>query len=682
MKRYSVLMLAVIFSVAVACVPPPQPTDTATQLPVPASTGVREQQPVATSVPKPPSFSISPMPIPTPLPVQVPAPPARLAAPSGAPEAQAMALARAIEPSSPNPLAGWLAVYDALGIPVLGPNRSPLGTTGDDPIGPAFWRVWYMTGMTRTGTGFRLTDWTKMFNLSGDASFDSGKAGAIFLQDLRASVASKDPQVRLFGGFTVELVKRGASHVDLLDPTVTADQVVISGALAELLSWEVIRGLVFSLASAPTASTGDLPYVARQDTLMLRTIALSERALSTALFIPSGVPALEQQGCTSLLGDDTTYWLNWALNKISGGGVQLPGMTQATKGLVEYVQTKRSVSQNLIEKTKSVTSVANAVANVLTFAMQISALKVELSMEPFPLVRTKSRYDGEEAKIEFQLIYDPGSLPDGKNMYACVSSYLLNAFGVSFSPPASGGVAGAELTFEGGKGFGEYVLFGDYKQLRMDTNANGKVELLVLGKGQRKHRPADAKPVLREFSIHVRGQPEAVTGNTIANTFFDSLAFWAAPGGLGLVSPAVDIAKTFHYDLGEFVLNLQDWATGYRVDQVYGEGRITGTICSLDKPFTLQFFGQPPETGPMTGTFTFAPSGKSGGTWSYTGEVQGAPVTHTGTGGYKVEAEGEGAPYFEMGGGQVTTTTPMGSQTNLGRTEILGLEAATEGCSQ
>ncbi|MCL4535001.1 MAG: hypothetical protein M1370_07585 [Bacteroidetes bacterium] len=596
-----------------------------------------------------------------------------------------MALAQAVDPSSPNRLAGWLAVYDALGIPVLGPNRSPLGTTGDDPIGPMFWRVWYMSGMTRPGTGFRLTDWTKLFNPSGDASFDSGKAGAIFLEDLRASVASEDPQVQLFGRFTVEMVKRGASHVDLLDPTVTADQVVISGDLAELLSWEVIRGLVFSLASTNTSSTGDHPHVARQNTSMLQVIASSERDLPTAPFIPSGVPALEQQGCTSLVSDDTTYWLNWAMNKIVGGGVRLPGMTEAqtTKGLVEYTQLKRGVSEKLIDKIKSATNVANAVANVLTLAMQIHALTADSTMEPSPLERSMTPADGKQAKINFRLMYDPGSLPDGNNMVACVSSYLLNAFGVSFNLPSSQRIPGAELTFEGGMGFGKYVQFADSKQGRKDTDDNGEVEVLVEGKGQRTYLPAQAKPISREFSIHVRGQPEAVTGNTIANTFFDSLTFWAAPSGLGLVSPAVDIAKTFHYDLGEFVFPLKDWATGFRVDQAYGEGHITGTICSgLDKPFTLKFVAQPPGTGPMTGTFTFTPSGKSGGTWSYTGGVQDVPVTNTGTGGYKVAGEAEGLPNIEMAGGQWTTTTPIGSHSSAGRTEFLSLEPATEECSQ
>ncbi len=650
----------------------PNPTNTPASKPLPQSS--------VTDKPKPTST-----PNPTPRPVQIPAPPARSAIPSGSPAEQAVAMAKAVSPGSSDRLAGWLAVYDTLGIPVLGPGRSPLGRTGDDPIGPAFWRVWYMAGMTRPGTGFSLTDFAKMFNDSANPSFDSVKAGEILLQDLRAAITSKDRQVQLFGRFTAEMVKRGPSSVDLEDPKVTADQVVISGDLAELLSWVVMRDFVFSLAPAKTSSTWERPYDAAPGSVHYRLALLRDAPPVPVIPVAFlSAPALEQQGCSSLVSDDGTYWLNWALNKIVGGGVQLPGMTEATKGLVEHVQLKRGkMSENMIEKVKSVTNIANTVANVLTLAMQISALTLDSSMEPTPLERTKSIRDGKEAKVYFRLTYDPGSLPDGKNMYACVSSYLLNAFGVSFSPPASGRIAGAELTFEGGKGFGKYVLFGDYKQLRMDTNDNGEVELLVLGKGQKTELPSDAKPMPREFSIHVRGQPEAATGNTIANTFFDSLAFWVAPSAPGLINAGVDIAKTFHWDLGEFVYPLTDWNTGYRVDQPWGQGgHVTGTICSLDKPFTLRFTNPAAD---MVGKYTFTPSGNGSGTWSYSGTAVQGVVENAGAGNFTVEGVAEGMPVIKVGSGEWTQTThapaPMGTIVTKGNSpaETLVLETA-EGC--
>ncbi|MGH2625096.1 MAG: hypothetical protein ACRDHY_00415, partial [Anaerolineales bacterium] len=120
-----------------------------------------------------------------------------------------MALAEAVRPGASNWVASWLAVYDALGIPVFGPGGTAVGTTGDDPIGPPLWRVWYMSGVSRPGFGFRLADFVKVFNSGGDPSFDPGRVGAALLDDLRAAVRSEDPQVRMFGMFTAEMVRRG-----------------------------------------------------------------------------------------------------------------------------------------------------------------------------------------------------------------------------------------------------------------------------------------------------------------------------------------------------------------------------------------------------------------------------------------------------------------------------------------
>jgi hypothetical protein len=45
---------------------------------------------------------------------------------------------------------------------------------------------------------------------------------------------------------------------------------------------------------------------------------------------------------------------------------------------------------------------------------------------------------------------------------------------------------------------------------------------------------------------------------------------------------------------------------------------LTGSVCSLDAPFTLTF-----SSAPITGTITFTPSGPSGGTYAGMGDVGG-----------------------------------------------------------
>jgi hypothetical protein len=67
---------------------------------------------------------------------------------SGAPQNQASAFADIVASTNRDTrLAGWLGVYDALGIPVISQNGMPIGSTGNDPIGPRFWQLWYASGL-------------------------------------------------------------------------------------------------------------------------------------------------------------------------------------------------------------------------------------------------------------------------------------------------------------------------------------------------------------------------------------------------------------------------------------------------------------------------------------------------------------------------------------------------------
>ena len=647
------------------------------------SSATSETAPSASAASSAPTGIATPSVPPPPPQVSVPSPPAAAAAPTGSPHEQAVALAAGVAPAAADRVGGWLTAYDALGIPVFDSAGDALGTTGDDPIGPPFWRVWYAAGTSRPDSGFLLTDLTKTFNAFSSPTFDSAQAGAKLLADLRAATTDKDPKVRLFGLLVAELAGRGPSPVDILDPIVTADDLVISGDTAELLSWAVTRDFVRA-AAQPTAPAGEISRSTRPAVAMNPgNGGFARLAVTPAILRVAG----DSAGCTSLANEDATYWLNWAVNKVVAGGVQLPGMGEATKGLVEYVlEARGKTAWQTIEKVKSITNLTAAIANVLSLAMQVSALTVDANMEPTPLERTKETSDGKEATIAFRLTYEPGKLPDGRNMAACVSSYMLNAFGVPLNFPASGTqVAGAELTFEGELGFaghGEYVLFGDYTQLRQDTDSAGQALLKVLGKAQKATIPETATPAMREFSIVVQAQPEAANGNSIANTFFDSLMFWAAPGGAGAVNAAVDVAKTFHWDLGELVFPLIDWSSGYRVDQAYGApgGHITGTVCSLDAPFTLDVANPAYQ---MTGTMRFTPSTGRKGSWLYSGSAMDGSATNEGRGSYTVEGVDEGNPSISLDAGRWQQTSAMGTFDSPGAVaETLALEPAPDGCAK
>jgi hypothetical protein len=145
------------------------------------------------------------------------------------------------------------------------------------------------------------------------------------------------------------------------------------------------------------------------------------------------------------------------------------------------------------------------------------------------------------------------------------------------------------MMFEGGAGFPDLVLLGDYKQLRQDTNVNGEADLLVLGQGQKKQLPDSVKPVDKEFSVIVSAQPEAATGNTIANIFFSGLSVGTSPGVASAISALIDMLKTFRWDLGGHVFRLVDWKMpGFRYYFNYeGIDVKEGIICSFEKPFTI-----------------------------------------------------------------------------------------------
>ncbi len=616
----------------------------------------------------------------------VPVPPKPLAIPDGAPEARAVALAEAVGEGSPDRLAGWLAVYEAMGIPVFDPNGIALTATGDDPVGPPFWRLWYVAGMIPSRVSFPLTDFVKIFNDSHQMPFDTEQAGAVLLQDLRAAALATDAQKRLLGLFTAELVMRARADVNLLDPNVTADKVYITGDLAELLSWVVIRGLVINVAAEEAISTSG--HLSEQAANLVSTrsplavAGVSEPDVSVAL----NVQAQAKENCAEAAGsEDVTYWLNWFLNKL-GGGFQLPGMIDGTQGFVEIVQRQMGVSEIKINNVKNLTAKIGAVTSILTLMMQLASLQVDSIMEPDVLQRTRYTRDGDPATIHFRLMSDPGMLPDGDNLVACLSSFVLNAFGVTLEFPTSGRIAGTELAFEGGKGFGQYVLFADYQTMRQDTNVHGEVALPVLGKAQSKEFPPDAERVMREFSVHVSAQPKAVTGKTIFDTFFAGLSFGAAPSATGAIGAAVDILKTCHWDLGERFFPLKDWSRGWRVDGFYWDAyRVTGTICGgLDKPFSLQ--AEASLAGvPMIGRFAFTPAGKSGGVWNFAGSFMGYPATASGS--FQTEGVEEGSPSIRMGPGRWTVdiprigTVPIGEGgDHLDKIETIWLEPAAEEC--
>lgn len=129
----------------------------------------------------------------------------------------------------------------------------------------------------------------------------------------------------------------------------------------------------------------------------------------------------------------------------------------------------------------------------------------------------------------------------------------------------------------------------------------------------------------------------------------------------------------------------------YRVDGVYwGAYHLTGTVCALDKTFTLKaeqsLGGQP-----GVGEFVFTPAGGSSGNWKYAGTMCGEGICFAvnGSGTFQLDGIRDGKPAIRMNPGNWTATAPPplgetyplgpGGQ-HLGIVETIKLEPTTEGC--
>jgi hypothetical protein len=595
----------------------------------------------------------------------LPAPPKPSAPRTGTPEERAVYYADLVAAPATR-LAGWLALYDALGVPVVGQDGQPLGSTADDPIGPRFWQIWYASGLDKKGRGLPLTDAARLIGVA-TPQLDGRVAGAALLDDLRQAVKSSDPQVRLMGLFVRERIKRWPSHLDIQDARTTADKAIVDLPTLQMILWLTGRGALIRAAAASRKTTGAIEPAAEPTTVYASFSQPRAPAGPAPAPAPNKGPSSwgNQKPCSEKLGDaDSTYWTNWLTNKALAGGVQLPGMTDAFKGLIEKAQIVSMASQKTIEKTAAVINKMNMAAALISLLLQISAMEINPKQIPAPLVRTKTTSRGKDGTIELQLYSAPEKLPDGNQMAACLGSFLSNAFGVSLSFPAKGPITGAEMTVQGGEGFPTLVLFDveGTNSMRRWTDSSGVAEYKITGAPQKRDVPKTAKEVKKEFSVHVQAQPEEVNANTILNIFFGGLTFGTAPSASGGLGSAVDIAKAFKYDLGEYYFDIIDWgAKGYRASGSDGPVVYSGTICSLEQPFAV------------TGThplfvlpFKFVPSSATAGTMSYT--ANGSGVASAGGGPYTVEGADTDTPRIVVksqstASNRVTTTAGGGAAT-------------------
>jgi hypothetical protein len=575
------------------------------------SVGAAASTPSPELTPKPlptlPPPDLTPKPLPT-----LPQPPVPLITTQTDPEQQAGELADAIAsaPDNNSRLAAWLGVYQAVGLPVINENGSSVTNSGDDPLGPPYWLVWYFSVMDIPGRGISLADASHVLTAKPDGSFDS-KSGQILLNDLRQLINSNNQQEQLLGYFIREQILRSSSKVDLMDPAANSDEMGIDVATGNLLQWVLARNMLYTIARSQSSTNNNISPVVYE--------------------LPSNyLSAGGGAKCSELMGSETsTTVIKWMLNKLNGG-LEIP-LVGSFKGTVNLALEQLGASADLVKQVGEVKEYIKTAMSVYSFAAQMNSMVVEpKSMNSGGLVRSSNIYDGETDTIQWHLFYDRSKLPDGDDLTVCMINYITSTYG-DFTIPTAEDIKGAEISLLPGQNMPSIVKFNETEytmsggKFSITTGEEGIAELHVIGVGQKKNLPSTAKPVNKTYSIYVSAQPEGITAKSIYDQFMSSLAFWKDPGAVKLIEPVLGLLKTFHYDLGEYQLPLTDWFVNTAYRPMVGKS-VPNPICDFEKSFEITI-----NVG-MDYIYTFAPAVNNFGTVSFTTPpIQGAVIKGSGT---------------------------------------------------
>jgi hypothetical protein len=432
---------------------------------------------------------------------------------------------------------GWMAVYTELAIPVIDAGGG--SQFADDPMGPQWDRVWSFGSLSRGKATIPLADLGTILGADPTTPIDP----TILLSDLRAAVVSTDPLVQTFGLFVAGKAKANGG-ADLLDPSATADQVMLDAATIQLISWVVARdAFQASLVGDP------LPM---PPSGFARPSSPRRRA--------------ETAPCSEALGTaDETSWINWVAGKL-GGGVGVEGVV-STPGIVEALVTQMKKASQGVDAAKMAGAKAakfvsrlNVIASVLSLAASVNAVQVNPSMDPDPLIRRPEASDGNTATVSVGLSFSAGAL-NSNNQALCALSIVANALGVGLSFPADGtALPHVEVIVTSGQNFGTKVYFGAKADPKRVTNDAGLVDIEVQGKARKKAVPKSSPVKHDEFGLKLATQVEELNAQSLINVFIDGLSL-----GAGAPSGIVDIAKSYHFDLGEYLFKFTDYQTGFKV---------------------------------------------------------------------------------------------------------------------
>lgn len=167
----------------------------------------------------------------------------------------------------------------------------------------------------------------------------------------------------------------------------------------------------------------------------------------------------------------------------TGSGMILGGV-QFFKGALDRLADAKWIDDVGLEKYQKATLVANVVSSYLKLLITMAAFESEVTQEPRPLVRTKNKTAGANGKLNGKFWLDVGDY----QFINCIRP-ALNVFGVDFSIPQSGALAGVRAEWAINSRVGaenDVIQTYDVDPLRQVTDAEGKSSIKIQGKPQKK----------------------------------------------------------------------------------------------------------------------------------------------------------------------------------------------------
>lgn len=567
---------------------------------------------------------------------ELPPPPPPMTVPDGPPDAQAAAFADAMD-QVPDNVAAWLGLYDALDIPVIGPDGSSLGVDNGDPIGPAYWEVWYASAGT-ADSGLSLADFG---TLLARALEDDADYGTLLLDDIRSAAASDDPQIRLFGAFVVERMRRGS--IDPLADGVTPDALTIDAPTMLLVGWSALRGAFIIAAQSGATSAVPAPK--------------TDMRLKPAL-PPRGSESLQGLAATCELGSPgvSATWLSFALSQMRGDPRGFKSALQTTSDLLagSIPITDAQMTSQVLKGEK----IANVLPPTYLLALQMAGYRLQATASPATLVRTKEIGNwGEKVDLNLTLTYSRQNLPGGDARTQCLLYFAYKELGAEVNFPPDGPVSGAELITTIVTSTQRVGFPSEQSATRAvhSTDGGGTVVLNVSGRPQPEELPDTVSQVDLDYTIIVTLQFADLTTLNEQNMVTVGPTV-VAQYPLNVQSPLLEALDGFKFRLKKQKFPLQDWEILAWKARMGTATSITGTVCDFSQPFAVEAT----DLGGLRWSMVYTPSDSERGTFVQTMTVGPSGVDIVGS--YTLHKVGDDKMDVNQAVEQMCVESPDGRQ--------------------